>query len=147
MKVTDPRTLIGKRWVGLVELSITMFDISRIRPKSILGLVKAQKFSQCLTSGKCYLGRQETIVIEKFCLTIRNCGHHIVMGFPVLVKHHECYWYLIFKWAAVVWSHNNFPPSGEQPKQCLFTQLLQQATASFIAIFHKYCCCSKYGEL
>ena len=48
-KLTGPRTLADKSWVGPVKLlCIIMFDISKIRPKSILGPVKAQKFSQCL---------------------------------------------------------------------------------------------------
>ena len=50
-KLTGPRTLADKRWVGPVKLlCITMFDISKIRPKSVLGPVKAQKFSRCLMS-------------------------------------------------------------------------------------------------
>ena len=48
-KLTGPWTLADKRWVGPVKLlCIIMFDISKIRPKSILGPVKAQKFSRCL---------------------------------------------------------------------------------------------------
>ena len=48
-KLTGPRTLTDKRWVGPVKLlCIIMFDISKIRPKSIFGPVKAQKFSWCL---------------------------------------------------------------------------------------------------
>ena len=48
-KLTGSRTLADKRWVGPVKLlCVIMFDISKIRPKSILSLVKAQKFSQCL---------------------------------------------------------------------------------------------------
>ena len=48
-KLTGHRTLADKRWVGPVKLlCIIMFDISKIRPKSILGPVKAQKFSRCL---------------------------------------------------------------------------------------------------
>ena len=54
-KLTGPRTLADKRWVGLVKLlCIIMFDISKIRPKSILGLVKAQKFSLCLQEPSYY---------------------------------------------------------------------------------------------
>ena len=49
MKLSGPRPLADKRWVGPVKLlCIIMFDISKIRPKSILRLVKAQKFSRCL---------------------------------------------------------------------------------------------------
>ena len=48
-KLTSPWTLADKRWVGLVQLlCITMFDISKIKPKSVLGPLKAQKFSRCL---------------------------------------------------------------------------------------------------
>ena len=48
-KLTGPRTFADKRWVGPVKLlCIIMFNISRIRPKSLLGPVKAQKFSRCL---------------------------------------------------------------------------------------------------
>ena len=43
-KLTGPRTLADKRWVGPVKLlCITMFDISKIRQKSVLGLVKCPK--------------------------------------------------------------------------------------------------------
>ena len=53
-KLTGPRTLADKRWVGPVKLlCIIMFDISKIRPKSNLGPVKAQKFSQCLQTQFC----------------------------------------------------------------------------------------------
>ena len=48
-KLIGPRTLADKRWVGPVKLlCIIMSDINKIRPKSILSLVKAQKFSRCL---------------------------------------------------------------------------------------------------
>ena len=48
-KLTGPRTFADKRWVGPVKLlCIIMFNISKIRPKSLLGPVKAQKFSRCL---------------------------------------------------------------------------------------------------
>ena len=48
-KLTGPRTFADKRWVGLVKLlCIIMFNISKIRPKSLFGPVKAQKFSRCL---------------------------------------------------------------------------------------------------
>ena len=51
-KLTGPRTLADKWWVGPVKLlCIIMFDISKIRPKSFPGPVKAQKFSRCLTSS------------------------------------------------------------------------------------------------
>ena len=44
-KLTGPRTLADKKWVGPVKLlCIIMFDISKIRPKSILSLVEAQNF-------------------------------------------------------------------------------------------------------
>ena len=67
MKLTGPQTLADKRWVGPVKiLCIIMFEISKIRPKSILGLVKAQKFSLCLTMphnyqmGQCWYVLQLT---------------------------------------------------------------------------------------
>ena len=48
-KLTGPRTFADKRWVGPVKLlCIIMFNISKIRPKSVFGPVKAQKFSRCL---------------------------------------------------------------------------------------------------
>ena len=48
-KLNGPRTLADKRWVGPVKfLCVIMFDISKIRPKSVLSPVKAQKFSWCL---------------------------------------------------------------------------------------------------
>ena len=50
-KFTGPRTLADKRGVGPVKLlCIIMFDISKIRPKSILGPVEAQNFARCLCS-------------------------------------------------------------------------------------------------
>ena len=43
-KLTGPRKFADKRWVGPVKLlCIIMFNISKIRPKSLLGQVKAQK--------------------------------------------------------------------------------------------------------
>ena len=52
-KLTGPRILADKRWVGPVKLlCITMFDISKIRPKSLLGPVKTKKFSRCLRSNR-----------------------------------------------------------------------------------------------
>ena len=51
VKLTGPWTLADKR-VGPVKLlCIIMFDISKVRPKSILGPMKAQKFSRCLGKG------------------------------------------------------------------------------------------------
>ena len=48
-KLTGPRTFADKRWVGPVKLlCIIMFNISKNRRKSLLGPVKAQKFSRCL---------------------------------------------------------------------------------------------------
>ena len=47
-KLTGPRTLADKKGGPVKLLCIIMFDISKIRPKSILGPVKAQKFSRCL---------------------------------------------------------------------------------------------------
>ena len=48
-KLNGAWTVADKRWVEPVKLlCIIMFDISKIRPKSILGLVKAQKVLQCL---------------------------------------------------------------------------------------------------
>ena len=48
-KLTGPQTFADKRWVGPVKLlCIIMFNISKIRPKSLLGPVKAQKFLRCL---------------------------------------------------------------------------------------------------
>ena len=48
-KLTGPRTLADKKWVGPVKLlCIIMFDISKIRSKFLFGPVKAQKFSWCL---------------------------------------------------------------------------------------------------
>ena len=47
-KLTGPQTFADKRWVlvGMVKLlCIIMFNIGKIRPKSLLGPVKAQKFS------------------------------------------------------------------------------------------------------
>ena len=50
-KLTSPQNLADERLVGLLKLlCITMFDISKIRPKSILGPVKGQKFSGFLTT-------------------------------------------------------------------------------------------------
>ena len=50
-KITGPRTFADKRWVGPVKLlCIIMFNISKIRPKSLFGPVKAQKFSRCLSA-------------------------------------------------------------------------------------------------
>ena len=44
-KITGPRILADKRWVGPVKLlCIVMFDISKIRPKSILGRWKPKSF-------------------------------------------------------------------------------------------------------
>ena len=48
-KLTGPQTLADKRWVEPAKLlCIIMLDISKIRPKSVHGQVKAKKFSQCL---------------------------------------------------------------------------------------------------
>ena len=48
-KLTSPRTFADKRWVGSVKLlCMIMFNISKIRPKSLLGPVKDQKFLRCL---------------------------------------------------------------------------------------------------
>ena len=48
-KLTGPRTFADKRWVGPVKLMCTIiFNISKIRPKSLFGPVKAQKFLRCL---------------------------------------------------------------------------------------------------
>ena len=52
-KLAGPRTFTSKNWVGPVKLLfIIMFKISKIRPKSLFGLVKAPKFSQCLLSAR-----------------------------------------------------------------------------------------------
>ena len=40
-----------------------------------------------------------------------------------------------------------FSPSGEQPERRLFAHMFWQPTARFIIIFHKYCCCTKHGEI
>ena len=48
-KLTGPRTFTDKQWEGPVKLlCIIMFKISKIRPKSLLGVVKAKKCLQCL---------------------------------------------------------------------------------------------------
>ena len=48
-KPAAPRTFADKKWVGPVKLlHIIMFNISKIRPKSLLGPVKALKFLRCL---------------------------------------------------------------------------------------------------
>ena len=48
-KLTSPWTFADKKWVGPVKLlCIIMFNISKIRSKSLLGPVKAQQFSQFL---------------------------------------------------------------------------------------------------
>ena len=48
-KLNGPRTLADKRWVGPVKcLCITMFDISKMKVKSVLGTVKTQEFLRCL---------------------------------------------------------------------------------------------------
>ena len=57
VKLTGPRTLANKRWVGPVKLlCMIMFSISKIRPKSILGMVKAQKFLRCLVMASYWIG-------------------------------------------------------------------------------------------
>ena len=49
VKLTGPRTFADEKWVGPVKLlCIIMFKISNISSKSLLGLVKAQKFLRCL---------------------------------------------------------------------------------------------------
>ena len=46
----------------------------------------------------------------------------------------------------IVLFHNDFPePSGEKSEHRISAHGLQQPTASCIAIFHKYCCCTKCG--
>ena len=51
-KLTGPQTLADKRWVGPVKLlCIIMFNISKIRPKSILGPVKAEKIPLWVWKG------------------------------------------------------------------------------------------------
>ena len=51
-KLTGPRIFADKRWVGPVKLlCVIMFNINKIRPKSLFGPVKAQKFSRCLISA------------------------------------------------------------------------------------------------
>ena len=48
-KLTGPRTLADKKWIGPVKLLyIIIFDNSKMRPKSIFGPAEAQKFSRCL---------------------------------------------------------------------------------------------------
>ena len=48
-KLTGPWTFADQKWVGAVKLlCIIMFKISKIRPKSFFGSVKAQTFLQCL---------------------------------------------------------------------------------------------------
>ena len=41
--------------------------------------------------------------------------------------------------------HNDISPSGEQPEQRISAHKLEQPTAGFMAIFHKYCCYAKRG--
>ena len=49
LKLTGLRTFADKKWVEPVKfLCIVMFKISKIRPKSLLDLVKAQKFLTCM---------------------------------------------------------------------------------------------------
>ena len=48
MKLTIPLTFADIQWEGQIEfLSITMFYISKISPKSILGPVESQNFTLC----------------------------------------------------------------------------------------------------
>ena len=80
--LTGPRTLADKRWVGPVKLlCIIMFDISKIRPKSILGPVKAQKFSQCLVWNNIWaMGISE---IQNWLLVFRTSKNRCFAG-PML---------------------------------------------------------------
>ena len=43
--------------------------------------------------------------------------------------------------------HNYFSSSGEQPQQCILAYKSEQPTVDCIAIFHKCCCCIKYGGI
>ena len=66
-KLTGPRTFTDKRWAGPVKfLCIIMFNINKIRPKSLFGPVKAQKFSRCLHSW-CF------VIIWSFILKVSTC--------------------------------------------------------------------------
>ena len=45
-------------------------------------------------------------------------------------------------------SQQYFPwVSSEQTEHCILAHELQQPTAGCIAIFHKYCCCTKHGSI
>ena len=46
----------------------------------------------------------------------------------------------------IVLFHNDFSPSGEQPEQRILAHKLQQPTAGYVAIFHKYCCRGYYNK-
>ena len=87
-KLTSPRTLADKRWVGPVKLlCIIIFYISKIRPKSILRPVKAQKFSQesgtvvlmvtmkimCLSTGRNFLQLANLLVLVACGFFWANC--------------------------------------------------------------------------
>ena len=79
-KLTSPQTLADNRWVGLVRiLCITMFDISKIRPKYILSPVKAPKFSTCLLTS---IGNPIVEIRWSYGCLISK------MGFLILVRWH-----------------------------------------------------------
>ena len=82
-KLTGPWTLADKRWVGPVKLlCITMFDISKIGPKSILGLAKTKKFSRCLLFRLRPFRSEAVLTSYRYHMPARGCqarcGLHIL---------------------------------------------------------------------
>ena len=96
-KLIGPRTLADKRWVGPVKLlCIMMSHISKIRPKSILGPVKAQKFSRCLLTCPhlciitIFLAATKQLNEWYFLSVCLSVCHTFLTMFP-LSYHHEIF--------------------------------------------------------
>ena len=82
-KLDGPRTFTGKNWVGPVKLlCIIMFRISKIGPKSLFGLVKAPKFSQCLPSW-CHMAPLLNTCTAHYA-SLSQCTH---MQLPTCINH------------------------------------------------------------
>ena len=71
VKLTCPRTFADKRWLGLIKrLFIIMLNITKSRPKSLLGPVKAQKFVLCLEQVTShYLNQRWPSLLTHICIT------------------------------------------------------------------------------
>ena len=105
--LTSPRTFVDKRWIGPVKLlCIIMFNVSKIRPKSLLGPVKAQKFSWCVCL-RMKVGRWE---LMWHFISNGNLRQYVIHQYPY----------------ALQWRHNGRNGiSNHQPHDCLLNRLFR----------------------